>query len=202
MSVIANFQKYYKDTDPALDLFDVIVSIYKWFYRNMWERRVQYMKTGKVIPIATSDFPGQDFGFMPMEAVFYTRSCFRTMYSNKKSAAISSEGCVIQLPDSVSEELSLTNAYSILWTGSQTHCTIPIAVNNEWGDVLYATCPIMPAEDGSIFMLDKSCPVYSLYDFSKIIIVSTLSAERRVLYNAVSGVFNDKKYVDVLSTYL
>lgn len=64
MSVIANFQKYYKDTDPALDLFDVIVSIYKWFYRNMWERRVQYMKTGKVIPIATSDFPGQDFGFM------------------------------------------------------------------------------------------------------------------------------------------
>ena len=69
MSVIANFQKYYKDTDPALDLFDVIVSIYKWFYRNMWERRVQYMKTGKVIPIATSDFPGQDFGFMPMEAL-------------------------------------------------------------------------------------------------------------------------------------
>lgn len=202
MSVIANFQKYYKDTDPALDLFDVIVSIYKWFYRNMWERRIQYMKTGKVIPIATSDFPGQDFGFMPMEAVFYTRSCFRTMYSNKKSAAISSEGCVIQLPDSVSEELSLTNAYSILWTGRQTHCTIPIAVNNEWGDVLYATCPIMPAEDGSTFMLDKSCPVYSLYDFSKIIIVSTLSAERRVLYNAVSGVFNDKKYVDVLSTYL
>lgn len=132
MSVIANFHKYYKDTDPALDLFDVIVSIYKWFYRNMWERRVQYMKTGKVIPIATSDFPGQDFGFMPMEAVFYTRSCFRTMYSNKKSAAISSEGCVIQLPDSVSEELSLTNAYSILWTGCQTLCTIPIAVNNEW----------------------------------------------------------------------
>lgn len=196
MSVIANFQKYYKDTDPALDLFDVIVSIYKWFYRNMWERRVQYMQTGKVIPIATSDFPGQDFGFMPMEAVFYTRSCFRTMYSNKKSAAISSEGCVIQLPDSVSEELSLTNAYSILWMGNQTHCTIPIAVNNEWGDVLYATCPIMPAEDGSTFMLDKSCSVYSLYDFSKIIIVSTLSAERRVLYNAVAGVY-EKKYVDV-----
>ena len=202
MSVIANFHKYYKDTDPALDLFDVIVSIYKWFYRNMWERRVQYMKTGKVIPIATSDFPGQDFGFMPMEAVFYTRSCFRTMYSNKKSAAISSEGCVIQLPDSVSEELSLTNAYSILWMGSQTHCTIPIAVNNEWGDVLYATCPIMPAEDGSTFMLDKSCSVYSLYDFSKIIIVSTLSAEKRVFYNAVAGVFNDRKYVDVLLTYL
>ena len=202
MSVIANFHKYYKDTDPALDLFDVIVSIYKWFYRNMWERRVQYMKTGKVIPIATSDFPGQDFGFMPMEAVFYTRSCFRTMYSNKKSAAISSEGCVIQLPDSVSEELSLTNAYSILWTGCQTLCTIPIAVNNEWGDVLYATCPIMPAEDGSTFMLDKSRSVSSLYDFSKIIIVSTLSAERRVLYNAVAGVFNGKKYVDVLSTYL
>ena len=202
MSVIANFQKYYKDTDPALDLFDVIVSIYKWFYRNMWERHVQYMKTGKVIPIATSDFPGQDFGFMPVEAVFYTRSCFRTMYSNKKSAAISSEGCVIQLPDSVSEELSLTNAYSILWMGNQTHCTIPIAVNNEWGDVLYATCPIMPAEDGSTFMLDKSCLVYSLYDFSKIIIVSTLSAERRVLYNAVAGVLYDKKYVDVLSTYL
>lgn len=192
MSVIANFQKYYKDTDPALDLFDVIVSIYKWFYRNMWERRVQYMKTGKVIPIATSDFPGQDFGFMPVEAVFYTRSCFRTMYSNKKSAAISSEGCVIQLPDSVSEELSLTNAYSILWMGNQTHCTIPIAVNNEWGDVLYATCPIMPAEEGSTFMLDKSCSVYSLYDFSKIIIVSTLSAERRVLYNAVAGVLYDK----------
>ena len=202
MSVIANFHKYYKDTDPALDLFDVIVSIYKWFYRNMWERRVQYMETGKVIPIATSDFPGQDFGFMPMEAVFHTRSCFRTMYSNKKSAAISSEGCVIQLPDSVSEELSLTNAYSILWTGCQTHCTIPIAVNNEWGDVLYATCPIMPAEDGSTFMLDKSRSVSSLYDFSKIIIVSTLSAERRVLYNAVAGVFNGKKYVDVLSTYL
>lgn len=202
MSVIANFHKYYKDTDPALDLFDVIVSIYKWFYRNMWERRVQYMKTGKVISIATSDFPGQDFGFMPMEAVFYTRSCFRTMYSNKKSAAISSEGCVIQLPDSVSEELSLTNAYSILWTGCQTLCTIPIAVNNEWGDVLYATCPIMPAEDGSTFMLDKSRSVSSLYDFSKIIIVSTLSAERRVLYNAVAGVFNGKKYVDVLSTYL
>ena len=202
MSVIANFHKYYKDTDPALDLFDVIVSIYKWFYRNMWERRVQYMETGKVIPIATSDFPGQDFGFMPMEAVFYTRSCFRTMYSNKKSAAISPEGCVIQLPDSVSEELSLTNAYSILWMGCQTHCTIPIAVNNEWGDVLYATCPIMPAEDGSTFMLDKSCSVYSLYDFSKIIIVSTLSAEKRVLYNAVAGVFNDRKYVDVLSTYL
>ena len=51
-------------------------------------------------------------------------------------------------------------------------------------------------------MLDKSCSVYSLCDFSKIIIVSTLSAERRVLYNAVAGVLYDKKYVDVLSTYL
>ena len=56
MSVIANFHKYYKDTDPALDLFDVIVSIYKWFYRNMWERRVQYMKTGKVIPLLPLTF--------------------------------------------------------------------------------------------------------------------------------------------------
>lgn len=202
MSVIANFQKYYKDMEPSIDLFDVIVSIYKWFYRKMRERCVHYMKTGKVIPIDTSDFPGRDFGFMPMEAVFYTRSCFKTMYSNMVSSEISSEGCVLQLTDSVSKELSLSNAYSILWIGNRTFFTIPIAVNNEWGDVLYANCPTTSTGDGDAFMLHESQSLSSLYDLSKIIIVSSLSAERKILYNAVSGIFHDKKYVDELSSYL
>lgn len=205
MSVIANFQKYYKDVDPSLDLFDVIESIYEWFFRKLWERRIQYMKTGKVIPIDTSDFPGQDFGFMPMETVLYDYTRFRTMYSGKVIPGVSSDewDTSFQLPTGIPEKLGLSNHYSLTIMGRYTthdFLNIPIAVNNEWGDILYAKCTLMStAKDGPAFMLGKNHIEKGGYSISGMTIVNPLKGERKVLYNAVNI---HEKYVNELAMYL
>lgn len=68
MSIISDYWRYFANVDTTKDFKSVIDEIYNWFFRKLWERGMAYTeKSFADAPISVSDFPGQEWGFRPID---------------------------------------------------------------------------------------------------------------------------------------
>lgn len=68
MSIISDYWRYYANVDITKDFKSAIDDIYNWFFRKLWERGMAYTeKPFADTPISVSDFPGQEWGFRPID---------------------------------------------------------------------------------------------------------------------------------------
>ena len=68
MSIISDYWRYYANVDITKDFKSAIDGIYNWFFHKLWERGMAYTeKPFADAPISVSDFPGQEWGFRPID---------------------------------------------------------------------------------------------------------------------------------------
>lgn len=148
MSIISNYWRYFANVDTTADFKFAIDDIYNWFFRKLWERGIAYTeKPFADAPISVSDFPGQEWGFRPLDievtgnSIVGARSLMldRTRLIHRDDAPVSEEPPKEDTHFLYTSSFCLQESYheGLLW-----HAWLPFAVNVEWGTIYYAYVPM------------------------------------------------------------
>ena len=148
MSIISDYWRYYANVDITKDFKSAIDGIYNWFFHKLWERGMAYTeKPFADAPISVSDFPGQEWGFRPIDvemtgdSIVGARSLMldRTRLIHRDDAPVSEESPKEDTPFLYTSSFCLQKSYQegLLW-----HAWLPFAVNVEWGTIYYAYVPM------------------------------------------------------------
>lgn len=147
MSIISDYWRYYANVDVTKDFKSAIDDIYNWFFRKLWERGIAYTeKPFADTPISVSDFPGQEWGFRPIDVevtgkgIVGARSLMLDSDRSLPGDDAPAEGSTEEdTPFQYTAFYSCPNSY---YERLKWHAWLPFAVNVEWGTVYYAYVPV------------------------------------------------------------